>query len=314
MPRNTTSPSCSITVNLFSGKREPLQLKPKAKVLLTVVDGNQIQIHRKHHAASSITLKGLPFFNNFGDNYTIIASASGYKQSGFTPVKVTPQTPATVDLMLLPAEPGFAFHDARWDVIRQGKPYSGVLAQGAASAAAAGDRYSDLLENRLDVLACMLNIFTALQEIHLPSGTPVDYLRGVIWDDTMAGDRFFTWADPELVAQVCRSAAEGLFEPEPGAAVFHPGATRSYKQVQYGEANVQITFHEKDKQAVEGVQCVKVEFDIDYYKDRAAHALLEVLYHRLTGAATDPRQVYVLRWIAGRHAGVPDFEPPYHLV
>jgi hypothetical protein len=24
-------------------------------------------------------------------------------------------------------------------------------------------------------------------------------------------------------------------------------------------------------------------------------------------------QVYVLRWIAGRHAGVPNFEPPYTL-
>jgi RHS repeat-associated protein len=26
---------------------------------------------------------------------------------------------------------------------------------------------------------------------------------------------------------------------------------------------------------------------------------------------TDPKQVYVLRWIAGRHAGVPEFAPPY---
>jgi hypothetical protein len=314
MPRDTTNPSCSITVNLFSGKREPLKLKSKSKVLLTVIDGNQNQVHRKHHAASSITLKGLPFFNNFGDNYTVIASASGYKQSGFTPVKVAPQSPATVDLMLLPEDPDFDFHEARWDAIRQGRSYSELLAQGAASAQAAGDRYSDVLENRPDALACMLNIFTAIQEIHLPSGTPVDYLRGVIWDEEMKGDRFYTWADPELVAQVGRSAADGLFEPQPGAALFHPGATRSYKQVQYGEANVQITFHENDKQTIDGVRCVKVELDIDYYKDKAAHALLEVLFHRVTGAATDPRQVYVLRWIAGRHAGVPDFEPPYYLV
>ena len=26
---------------------------------------------------------------------------------------------------------------------------------------------------------------------------------------------------------------------------------------------------------------------------------------------SDPRQVYVLRWIAGRHAGVAPFNPPY---
>jgi hypothetical protein len=28
---------------------------------------------------------------------------------------------------------------------------------------------------------------------------------------------------------------------------------------------------------------------------------------------TDPRQVYMLRWIAGRRAGMPNFEPPYVL-
>jgi hypothetical protein len=46
-------------------------------------------------------------------------------------------------------------------------------------------------------------------------------------------------------------------------------------------------------------------------KDLAAHTLLEVISNGLSGNLTDPRQVYVLRWIAGRHAGVPEFDPPY---
>jgi hypothetical protein len=54
-----------------------------------------------------------------------------------------------------------------------------------------------------------------------------------------------------------------------------------------------------------------VEPDIDYYKDLLAHALLEVVVNKVSNSLTDPRQVYVLRWIAGRHAGVPNFEPPY---
>jgi hypothetical protein len=37
------------------------------------------------------------------------------------------------------------------------------------------------------------------------------------------------------------------------------------------------------------------------------------LPNKLTDSLTDPQQVYVLRWIAGRHAGVPNFEPPYTL-
>jgi len=36
-----------------------------------------------------------------------------------------------------------------------------------------------------------------------------------------------------------------------------------------------------------------------------------VITNKLTNSLTDPRQVYVLRWIAGRHAGIPNFEPPY---
>ncbi len=39
--------------------------------------------------------------------------------------------------------------------------------------------------------------------------------------------------------------------------------------------------------------------------------LLEVVANALTGSLTDPKNVYVLRWIAGRRAGVPEFNPPY---
>jgi hypothetical protein len=65
---------------------------------------------------------------------------------------------------------------------------------------------------------------------------------------------------------------------------------------------------------IDMVQCIKMEPDIDYYKDLAAHALLEVFVNGITQTLTNPRQVYVLRWIAGRHAGVPEFNPPYTIV
>jgi hypothetical protein len=127
----------------------------------------------------------------------------------------------------------------------------------------------------------------------------------------MQQDRFFAWADSALIEQVRRAAQQGEFTPEIGSAIFHKGATCSFKQVQFGEANLQLTFHEGDKKLVDGKECIKVEPDIDYYKDVAAHALLEVLKNKVRGSLTDPCQVYVLRWIAGRHAGVPEFDPPY---
>ena len=60
-----------------------------------------------------------------------------------------------------------------------------------------------------------------------------------------------------------------------------------------------------------GVDCVMVEPDIDYYQDLAAHPLLEVIANALTHSLTDPTEVYVLRWMAGRTAGIPEFAPMY---
>ncbi|HEX3968115.1 MAG TPA: hypothetical protein VHW70_09130, partial [Edaphobacter sp.] len=107
----------------------------------------------------------------------------------------------------------------------------------------------------------------------------------------------------------------GLFSQESAAAVFHPGATNSWKQIQFGEANVQLTFHEKDSDSkvINGVKCVTLEPDIDYYRDLGAHTIFEVFPNSLTHSLTDPIEVYVLRWVAGQHAGVPQFAPLYTL-
>src|SRR5262249_8597752 len=159
--------------------------------------------------------------------------------------------------------------------------------------------------------AAFYNITTAMRQINLQVGSPFDYLKELIWDKTMAQDRFFGYADAKLIDQVILATAHGVFASDPGAGIFHPGATRSWKQIQFGEANGQLTFHEGDTRTIDGVSCVKIEPDIDYYKDLAAHTLLEVIPNGVTRGLTDPKQVYVLRWIAGRHAGVPEFDPPY---
>ena len=304
----TAAPGCTIAVQAFDGTRQ--LIPPATDVLITVRDGNQKTVVRDFYK-SSVVLKNLPFYDNFGDLYTVVASANGYEQAGYTPVKVTPQIPQQVDLMLLGKNASFNFSGATWEAVQAKRPVlSRLLTADAASPQAARDRYRDLLENRSAVAACLLNITTAMEQIHLPSGTPLDYFQQLIWGQ-LAQDRFFGYADAKLLDQVRLAAQQGLFAPEPGSFIFHPGATSSYKQVQFGEANVQLTFHEEDRQTIGGVDCVKVEPDIDYYKDLGAHALLEVIPNGVTGGLTDPRQVYVLRWIAGRHAGIPEFDPLY---
>jgi hypothetical protein len=303
--------SPTVVINVFDGTRQPIS--SAVRLHLHVFDGFLKQQFSGFRKGPSIELT-LPIFDNLGDRYTISVSADDYLQAGFTPVKVLRNTPQHLDLMLLPRDGTFNFKDASWqDLQASNSALVSLLSQGADSSQAAKDCYEQLMEEDPEILAAFFNITTAMATIHLPSGTPLDYCKQLVWED-MAQDRFFAYADKQLIDQVERAVLEDAFRPEPGAAIFHPGATRSYKEIRFGEANVQLTFHEKATRKIEGTKCVKVEVDIDYHRDILAHALLELIPNTLSGGLTDPRQVYVLRWIAGKHANVPEFNPPYTIV
>jgi hypothetical protein len=298
-------------VNVFDGTRS--LYSDHAPILITVRDGNQQVESSGFHDDPSVFFSGLPLFNNFGDDYAFLASADGYKDAGFFPVKLAANVDLTVDLMLIPMSNAFNFAQAKWKQLGIERPaFQKLFADGAAPDAAA-NRYSDL-EEKGATLACLLNITTAMEQIHLPLGNPLDYLKRIVWDQPdnfpMAQDRFFGWADPALIKQLDQATQQKPKTFENAPAGLHPGATRSYKQIQFGEANVQLTFHENDRREVNGVNCVLVEPDIDYFKDPSAHLLLEVAVNAF-GSITDPRAVYALRWIAGRRAGIPEFDPLY---
>ena len=296
-----------VTVNVFDGTRQPL---PQGKqILLTVRDGSQSQLFHDFVKGPRVELK-LPFHNNFSDNYSIITFVDGYEQAGFQPVAIGPNAPVQLDLMLLPKNGTFNFAEARWTDILARKPLLGKIFVASATGDASG-AYAQLMEDHSDRLACLLNISTAMQEISLPQGSPLDYFKAFDLA-ALAPDRIFGYADARLVDQVRLAAQHGEFDTEPAIDLsLHGDATSSFKQIEFGEANVQLTFHEKNRKTIDGVDCVYVEPDIDYFKDPAAHLLLEVIPNGLTGNVSNPRVVYVLRWIAGRHAGIPEFDPLY---
>jgi len=296
-----------LQVNVYDGTRN--LMKTGTSILYTVIDGNQKQQVRKTFTKSTVNFN-LPFYDNFGDNYTVIVFTDNYQQAGFAPVPLTNEKPTTLDLMLIPNEPQFNFADAPWDIMKLKLPFIAS----DVSDAKGRDRYETLMEEKPKALASLLNLSTAMKQIFLAQGTPLDYLKEIIWDDTLAQDRFFCYCDAKLIDQVRDAADHGMFAPELGSSIFHAGATASWKQTQFGEANVQLTFHENDKQTIDGTKCIVVEPDIDYEKDIAAHTLLEVIPNAITKGLTNPEVVYVLRWIAGRHAGVPEFAPPYVIV
>jgi hypothetical protein len=296
-----------VTVNVFNGARQAMP--QGTKILLTVRDGAQNQLFRNYVNGPGVKLE-LPFHNNFADNYSIVAFADGYEQAGFQPVAIGPNAPDQLDLMLLPKDGAFNFAGARWTDIRAQKP---LLAKifAASVTGAPGDAYAQLMEDHPDRLACLLNITTAMQQISLPQNSPLDYFKTLDLA-ALAPDRIFGYADAALVDQVRLAAQQGEFDTQPAIDLtLHGDATSSFKQNQFGEANVQLTFHEMNRRTIDGVDCVYVEPDIDYFKDPGAHLLLEVIPNALTGNLSNPRVVYVLRWIAGRHAGVPNFDPLY---
>jgi hypothetical protein len=301
-------PQSTLQLDIFDGARQPFA-KP-IDLLITIIDGNQQQRFRDYRKGSSFTFE-LPFFDNLFDNYRVVVSADGYQQVGFTPVTLSSKFVTTLDLMLVEKDPGFNFADALWPAASQRYPYLG----GDIDAAGAQARYEGILEKQEDVLACFLNLGEAMSQIQLQRGTPLDYIKQVRWDMPPAQDRFFAWCDAALVDQVRQAAAAGQFAEEADPGLLHPGATASWKQIRFGEANVQLTFHENapDRKTIDGVDCVTVEPDIDYYKDPAAHVLLEVIPNAITHTLTNPVEVYILRWIAGRQAGVPEFAPLYTL-
>jgi hypothetical protein len=211
--------------------------------------------------------------------------------------------------MLISDTPGFSFVNARWAAAKAAYPFIGSDVDDATGEA----RYDNLLDQTEKTLACLLNLGEAMSQIPLSQGTPLHYIKQMRWEAPFAPaqDRFFAWCDVELINQVKAAAAAGQFAAELNPGLFHPGATSSWKQIQFGEADVQLTFHENDMTVIDGVNCVTVEPDIDYYRDLAAHTIFEVIPNKLTNTLTDPTEVYVLRWIAGQTAGVPEFAPLY---
>jgi hypothetical protein len=299
-----------IQLSVFDGTRE--QVGRDVNLLVTLRDGNQNSVHRGNHLGPIIDFD-VDFFNNFGDNYTVIASAKKHLQAGFHPVKVSPAAPQAVDIMLLPKKNRFNFDNASWAKLKKNLPkYSEILARSASSDSEAKGRYEEFMDKLPGSLAAFFNIATAVRDIILPVGHALDYFKEVIWEEkVMREDRFFAYADAALVDQVKQAARQGQFEPQFGLEINHPGATSSFKQRQFGEANVQFSFHENDRKTIDNLDCVKVELDIDYFQDLLAHLFLEVLPNKVSRGRTDPRKVYILRWIAGRRAGIPAFDPPY---
>jgi hypothetical protein len=327
--------NANIILNVYDGKRQLLDKAVRWSV--QAIDGRSLNerktlVFPNLHGGSQVL--NVPFFDNFGDNYTIIVTADGFQDGAWRPVTVSDRGPVTSDILLLPNHGAFHFDGATWDKLNQVRPKVAKMIRACSpTAEAAAAMYSSGFENRPMSIACFLNLVTAMADMQLPSGkTPLDYYWNVGWpqgdpatpewiqkfDGIMKQDRMFVYVDQAILADVQKANQQGSFSKEPDPEKWgHIGATESYKQVQFDVANVQLTFHGRDTATLQDennnpVQCLKIEPDIDYYKDLGAHGLLEVIPNTITHGLTDPKVVYSLRWMAAkRETNLPEFNPLY---
>ncbi|MDE1176776.1 MAG: hypothetical protein PW789_09225 [Edaphobacter sp.] len=298
--------TATLRLRVFDGSRQPFSDNVKMRFMVT--DGTQKLRVDEITTANEKLYDNLPFYDSYGDNYTVLITAPGYKQSGYHPVKLSDSFTQTVDVMMVSNDPGFNFAGARWPSAKKTYPFLAADVDDATGKA----RYGDLVEAELP-LACLLNIAEASSDVALAQGMPLDYIKEVRWDGDYAPkqDRFFCWCDAQLINQIKIGESAGQFMKVP--VLLHPGATSSWKEVQFTQADLQFTFHENDTKTIGSTNCVMLELDIDYYSDPIAHIFVEVTVNGLAHTLTNPVEVYILRWMAGRMANKFEFAPLYTL-
>jgi hypothetical protein len=300
-------------VSIVDGTRQAFP--ENASILVRVLDGRKRAICSPWAEHASVHLGGLPYHGNNDDLYTLFAHARGYHDGAVYPVRLQQGKLINAAIMLVPENGQFHFPPlASWQAERR---LANLIANGATNPA---ERYTTTYEQNPLEMGALLTIGTVLRDIPLDdAASPLDYYWEVRWDH-LKRDRFWGWVEVGLAERV--EKLEHMFAPEPDAALWHPAvpalagaATRSWKETRLDAANIQLTFHENDRQDLtrpDGVKvhCVLVEPDIDYYKDVLAHGLCEVLPNLATSGTTDPRVAYQLRWMATKQKGLPEFAPP----
>jgi hypothetical protein len=306
--------SVLLNVHLADGARDPIR-RAKEEVLVTLRDGHQTTLVREFFTNGPVPIH-VPFHGSLRDKHVLLASLKDHRDAGvmFVEPERDGQT-IDVHLMLVPRSAGYRF-DPFATVTGSGRPALSALLMNSLPSDRPAARYEMLCQDKQPHVACLLNIVEALGHVkpdHDPAGLGsvaaylerVDFERG---DEVLRPDRVFAWARASMAAVLERSTRQ--FKRAP--STLHPGATASFKQVAFLESNVQISIHGESRGGMNGEPLVKVEIDIDYFRDSLAHLLLEVVPNHLTGGHTNPAAVYALRWIAGKNAKA-DFLPGYVL-
>src|SRR5689334_6784495 len=139
MPDSQTG---SILIHIFDGSRQPLS--DSIKWSARIRDGrspSESKVANVDASGPIELIKGLRFFDNFFDNYTVFVNAKKFEDAAWMPVHIEPSKPVAVFLMLIPKNGKCNFGNADWNALTSFRPrYAEILSIGAKSGASAATR------------------------------------------------------------------------------------------------------------------------------------------------------------------------------
>lgn len=297
----------TLTLNFYNGLREPIE---DARIFVSFIDGRgrvlRTEVKESSQLQVNLELSGDPI----RDLFTVNASAKGYRDGGFIGLRFDEDEPeATLFLMLVhrkaevtPLQLGA--WPAEW-----------------AGMKSVGDQLIEFAEQSPLEGACWLNLLEAMRLLKLDitqfAGQKLvagDKDTGKRRESGMLQDRAFLFVEPGLAKAMLGLQEDGIAETE--SSLLHskplPDENReSIKEVRFPEANVQFTVYRKKRDGDK--KPAFCDIDMDYFKDKVSHGLLEVFPNTFFGTKTDPRRIYALRWMAGKNTQLDEFAPPYVL-
>ncbi len=208
-----------VTLKLYLAGAEPFPGGPSMFVRVT----NDADVNVTFTSTAPAVTMNVQCHDGPGDAYRVIVNVDGYLNGGGF-LHVVVNTPQTLDILMIPdhAKPTFP----TWAELKVKHPATAQLIQGGVNEAAAEARYEALGRDKPLALVSLMNLSAAMDELELGGGqTPMNFIKEVIWDDTLQQDRFFGYADPAILPLVRAAAADGEFAEEKNCAQFHPGST-----------------------------------------------------------------------------------------
>jgi hypothetical protein len=207
-----------------------------------------------------------------------------------------------------------AVRDARSRAAEIYKPFHGVLGRAERLAAKIDGQFAKLrvpvfpAADRLDDLKglvapdvyakltgverfALLNITARLRSIKVVGGA--DHLlsaRFGIGVFEVFPDRIYFTADASFITAIKALEQARLFEEAP--ASLHRFKDGSYKQLDGGKGNLQVSYAKGTNENPADEKRVRVDADIDLYRSPIKHLFGEVLVNQLTGSKTDQFKVW----------------------